>query len=248
MGCGAALGPEIFKHVPGLDFAVGTRCAGAIPRLVARVLAGETGLLEVSDLDETPDVIKARTDTGFSVFVTILLGCDRRCAYCIVPDVRGSEYSRPAREIVAEIRALVRNGVREVTLLGQSVMNYGRANSVWEASDAPSPGGFTEPFARLLEAVATIPGLLRLRFTSGHPSDVTDQLVRACATLPAICHHLPAGAVRFRFCSRAHAARLFASGLSRRRARLRRPCRFALTTGNRRHPGGRPTISRPRVP
>jgi len=191
MGCMAQrLGAGIFTRVPGLDFAVGTRCAGAIPRLLARVLAGESGLLETTDLNEMPDVVEAHTDAGFSAFVTILLGCNRRCAYCIVPDVRGSEYSRPAREILAEIHALVRNGVREVTLLGQSVMNYGRTNPVWDAADAPSPGGFTEPFARLLEAVAAVPGLARLRFTSGHPSGVTDQLVRACAALPAVCHHL----------------------------------------------------------
>ncbi len=191
MGCMAQrLGADIFKRVPGLDFSVGTRRAGAIPRLVSRALAGETGLLETADPDEIPDVIDTHTDTGFSAFVTILLGCNRRCAYCIVPDVRGSEYSRPAREILAEIRALVRNGVCEITLLGQSVMNYGRTNPVWDASDAPSPGGFTEPFARLLEAVAAVPGLARLRFTSGHPSGVTDQLVRACSALPAVCHHL----------------------------------------------------------
>jgi len=191
MGCMAQrMGAEIFTRVPGLDFAVGTRRAGAIPRLVARAQNGETGLLETADPDEIPDVIAAHADAGFSAFVTILLGCNRRCAYCIVPDVRGSEYSRPAREILAEVRALVRNGVREVTLLGQSVMNYGRTNPVWDASDEPSPGGFTEPFARLLEAVANVPGLARVRFTSGHPSGVTDQLVRACASLPAVCHHL----------------------------------------------------------
>jgi len=191
MGCMAQrLGADIFARVPGLDFAVGTRRAGAIPRLVARALAGETGLLETADPDEIPDVVDAHTDSGHSAFVTILLGCNRRCAYCIVPDVRGSEYSRPAREILAEINALVRNGVREVTLLGQSVMNFGRTNLVWDASDAPSPGGFTEPFSRLLEAVAAVPGLTRLRFTSGHPSGVTGQLVRACSVLPAVCHHL----------------------------------------------------------
>ena len=191
MGCMAQrLGADIFKRVPALDFSVGTRRSGAIPRMVARVLAGETALLEISQADETPDVPDAHTGAGFSAFVTVLLGCNRRCAYCIVPDVRGSEYSRPAREILAEIAALARNAVREVTLLGQSVMNYGRANAVWDASDAPSPGGYTEPFARLLESVAALPGIARIRFTSGHPSGVTDQLVRAASTEPHICHHL----------------------------------------------------------
>jgi len=191
MGCMAQrLGPGMFKRLPTLDFSVGPRRCGAIPRLVARVLAGETGLLETASPDETPDVPDAHAGSGFSAFVTILFGCNRRCAYCIVPDVRGSEYSRPAREILAEIAALARNGIREVTLLGQSVMNYGRANPVWDNSDAPSPGGYTEPFARLLEAVAAVPGIARIRFTSGHPSGVTGQLVRAMRTLPQICHHL----------------------------------------------------------
>lgn len=191
MGCMAQrLGGDIFKRVPGLDFSVGTRRSGAIPRLVARVIAGETAIQEISSPDETPDVPDAHAESGFSSFVTILLGCNRRCAYCIVPDVRGPEFSRPAREILAEISALARNGVREVTLLGQSVMNYGRANAVWAPSDAPSAGLFTEPFARLLEAVAAIPGIIRIRFTSGHPSGVTDELVRAVRSLPQVCHHL----------------------------------------------------------
>jgi len=191
MGCMAQrLGAEIFDRIPTLDFAVGTRRCGAIPRLVARVQAGETNLAEISHPHEDPDVSDAHTDAGFAAFVTILLGCDRRCAYCIVPDVRGPEYSRPAREIVAEVAALARRGVREVTLLGQSVMNYGRSNPVWSDEDIPSAGGFTEPFARLLEAVSGIPGILRVRFTSGHPSGCTSQLVRAVAELPQVCPHL----------------------------------------------------------
>ncbi len=191
MGCMAQrLGDDVFKRVPGLDFSVGTRRCGAIPRLVARVMAGETAIREISSPDETPDVPDAHGASGFAAYVTILLGCNRRCAYCIVPDVRGPEFSRPAREILAEIAALARNGVREVTLLGQSVMNYGRANAVWDASDAPSAQGFKEPFTRLLESVAAIPGLIRIRFTSGHPSGCTDELVRAVRSLPQICHHL----------------------------------------------------------
>ncbi len=191
MGCMAQrLGASIFSKVPGLDFSVGTRRCGAIPRLVARVQAGETHIHEISSPDETPDVPDAHNESGFSAFVTVLLGCNRRCAYCIVPDVRGPEFSRPAREIIAETAALARHGIREVTLLGQSVMNYGRANAVWDASAPASPGGFTEPFARLLEAVAAIPGIVRIRFTSGHPSGCTDELVRAMRSLTQVCHHL----------------------------------------------------------
>ena len=191
MGCMAQrLGAELFRKIPSLDFAVGTRRSGAIPRLVARVQAGETGICELSSLDESPDVPDAHNESGFSAFVTVLLGCNRRCAYCIVPDVRGPEFSRPAREVVAEIAALARHGIREVTLLGQSVMNYGRGQAVWGDTDPASPLGFTEPFPRLLEAVAGIPGLVRVRFTSGHPSGCTDELVRAVQSLPSVCHHL----------------------------------------------------------
>lgn len=191
MGCMAQrLGDTLFKQIPLLDFAVGTRRSGAIPRLVSRVLFGETNISEISSADEIPDVPDAHTEHGFSAFVTILLGCNRRCAYCIVPDVRGPEFSRPAREVIAEVTALAQQGVREVTLLGQSVMNYGITNGVWFDSDPTSSNGFTEPFARLLEAVAQIPGIIRVRFTSGHPSGCTEQLVRAVSLFPAICHHL----------------------------------------------------------
>jgi tRNA-2-methylthio-N6-dimethylallyladenosine synthase len=106
-----------------------------------------------------------------------------------VPIVRGRERSRPAEEVVREIRAIAAGGVKEVTLLGQSVMSYGRTNTVWPGDHA-SPMGFSEPFTRLLEAVATVPGIERIRFTSGHPSGVTPELVRAMSEIPAVCEHL----------------------------------------------------------
>jgi tRNA-2-methylthio-N6-dimethylallyladenosine synthase len=191
MGCMAQrLGETVFKKVPGLDFSVGTRRGGAIPRMVARVIAGESQITEISSPDETPDVPDAHLEHGFSAFVTILLGCNRRCAYCIVPDVRGPEFSRPAREIIAEITTLAQHGIKEVTLLGQSVMNYGLTQTVWADDDPASAQGFMEPFPRLLEAVASIPGINRIRFTSGHPSGCTQELVRAAALFPNICHHL----------------------------------------------------------
>jgi len=191
MGCMAQrLGSDIFKKIPLLDFSVGTRRSGAIPFMVSRVMAGETNITEISAPDEIPDVPEAHSEQGFSAFVTILLGCNRRCAYCIVPDVRGPEYSRPAREVLAEIRALAQQGVKEVTLLGQSVMNYGLMQPAWSDEAPPSALGFKEPFSRLLEAVAAIPGILRIRFTSGHPSGCTDELIRAVSLLPAVCHHL----------------------------------------------------------
>ncbi len=199
MGCAVKrLGANVFKALPGLDFAVGPRRFGLIPLLVARCLAGETHLLELPDDDDIPEGLDAHVDpdadaAGFARFqsyVTVLLGCDNRCSYCIVPDVRGHEYSRPAREIVAEVGALARRGVREVCLLGQSVLRYGLRTPAWTAADAPSPGGYTEAFPRLLEALNDIPGLQRIRFTSAHPKGCTDELVRAYRAFPKVCRHL----------------------------------------------------------
>lgn len=193
MGCMAQrLGESLFTKIPTLDFAVGTRRCGAIPMLVARAQAGEKRVMDISPPDEIPDVPDTHSDaeSSCSAFVTILLGCNRRCTYCIVPDVRGPEFSRPAREIIAEITALARHEVKEVTLLGQSVMRYGITNPVWFEDDLPSPANFTEPLPRLLEAVAAIPGIARIRFTSGHPGGCTDQLVRAMRDLPAVAPHL----------------------------------------------------------
>ena len=102
----------------------------------------------------------------------------------------GHEYSRPAREVVAEVGALAARGVREVCLLGQSVLRYGMRNKAWTEADAPSPGGYAEAFPRLLEALNGVPGLARIRFTSAHPKGCTDELVRAYRAFPKACRHL----------------------------------------------------------
>ena len=192
MGCAVKrMGADVFKSLPKLDFAVGPRRFGVIPRLVERCLAGEMRILELPDDDEVPTGMDAHGGgNSFQSYVTVLLGCDNRCSYCIVPDVRGHEYSRPAREVVAEVRALAARGVKEVCLLGQSVLRYGVRNAAWGPDDPPSPGGYTEAFPRLLEALNAIDGLARIRFTSAHPKGCTDELVRAYADFPKVCRHL----------------------------------------------------------
>ena len=190
MGCMAQRrGAALLKKIPQLDFVLGTRQQQALPALLPRLAAGERGILLLDDPDATPRVSDAHLPGAISAFVTILLGCNRRCAYCVVPDVRGAEYSRPATEILDEVRQLAERGVREVTLLGQSVMRYGHSNPVWD-STTPSPGNFREDLPRLLEAVSVIPGIRRIRFTSGHPTGCTDELVRAMRDIPKICPHL----------------------------------------------------------
>ncbi|MFZ4394395.1 MAG: tRNA (N6-isopentenyl adenosine(37)-C2)-methylthiotransferase MiaB [Kiritimatiellia bacterium] len=190
MGCMAQRrGAALRQKIPLLDFVVGTRQQQAIPAILDRLAAGERGIVQLDDPGVAPRVPDAHLSGGISAFVTILLGCNRRCAYCVVPDVRGAEYSRPAAEVLEEVRGLAARGVREVTLLGQSVMSYGRSNPVWERG-APSPGGFREDLPRLLEAVSAIPGLCRIRFTSGHPSGCTPELVRAMREISLVCPHL----------------------------------------------------------
>ena len=187
MGCAVKrLGADVFKKLPKLDFAVGPRALWLIPKILAD---GRFPRLELGE-DMMGEALAAHTNGGFQAFVTVLVGCDNRCSYCIVPDVRGHEYSRPAREIVAEVRSLAAHGVREVCLLGQSVLRYGMRNAAWDPSDAPSPGGYKEPFPRLLESIASIPGISRIRFTSAHPKGCTDELVRAYREFPQVCRHL----------------------------------------------------------
>lgn len=191
MGCMVQrLQKDLFKRIPGLDFAVGPRRFARLPALLERVAGGERHLLDVGTGDEDIDELAGHGEGAVTAFVNILLGCDRRCTYCIVPDVRGTEWSRPAEGIIAEVNSLVRAGVKEVTLLGQSVMRYGLGNPVWSATAPPSPRGYNEPFVRLLEAINDQTPLARLRFTSSHPSGCTAELAAAMRDLPSVCPHL----------------------------------------------------------
>ena len=189
MGCMVQrLGTELFKKVPGLGFAIGTHAMSRLPRVLQDVFEGKAPVLDTDEGDDC-EALTGHVAGKLSAYVNVLLGCDRRCTYCIVPHVRGQEWSRPAESVVAEVRALAAQGVREVTLLGQSVMNYGRRNAVWPAGEASS-GGYLTPFPRLLEAVDAVEGIERVRFTSGHPSGCTAELVRAMVELPTVCEHL----------------------------------------------------------
>ena len=190
MGCMVQrLGDRLFDKVPGLDFAVGTRRLAAIPGIVDCVLAGQGPVLDTGENADLAEDLCGHEDGRVTAFVNVLFGCDRRCAYCIVPTVRGHEWSRPSAKIVEECRQLADGGIREVCLLGQSVTQYGKTNAVFEENEQ-SPGGFTEPLPRLLEVVNAIEGIQRIRFTSAHPTGCTPELVRAFKDLPSVCEHL----------------------------------------------------------
>lgn len=168
MGCGVKrLGKDVFKVLPKLDFAVGPRAFWRIPKIVAD---GVFPTLALGD-EDVPCGLDAHHTTSFQAFVTVMTGCDNCCSYCIVPSVRGHEYSRPFDEIVAEVGALAKSGVKEVTLLGQSVLRY-------------------RDFPRLLRRLQEIDGIERIRFTSAHPAGCTDELVAAYRDCLKVCRHL----------------------------------------------------------
>ncbi|MBI5480453.1 MAG: tRNA (N6-isopentenyl adenosine(37)-C2)-methylthiotransferase MiaB [Deltaproteobacteria bacterium] len=178
-------GARLLERLPQVDLVFGPdnigRCADLVERVrESRRRVAVTDVIDVEDYtflsaDPRPE------DVGTTVLVTIQKGCDNHCAYCVVPAVRGREVSRPLREVVAEVERFVAAGAREVTLIGQNVDSYRGA------------GGGTDDFVTLLVAVARVPGLLRLRFTTSHPRDFTPALARAFHDLPVLQGwlHLP---------------------------------------------------------
>ena len=168
MGCAVKrLGEKVFAKLPKLKFAVGPGNFDLIPEFVA---SGRRHSIAI-DGNRIPSGLDAHVVTGLQAFVTVMTGCDNCCSYCIVPKVRGHEYSRPADEIVREVECLAARGVKEVTLLGQSVLRY-------------------KGFPQLLRRLQEVEGLARIRFTSAHPKGCTDELVAAYRDCPKVCRHL----------------------------------------------------------
>ena len=193
MGCAVKrMGEDVFKRLPKLDFAVGPRMFGMIPQIVASIGKGAQRLFLGDDnavpegMDAHPLVRRSGTFAEVQSYVTVLLGCDNRCSYCIVPDVRGHEYSRPGREVIAEVKCLAQRGVKEVCLLGQSVLRYGMRNDAWPGETVPQGGAFV----KLLRELNEIEGLERIRFTSAHPAGCTEELVAVYRDCPKVCRHL----------------------------------------------------------
>ena len=173
-------GDAILSRFPYVDLVFGPDGVPHVDALVDRAAAGERVVdTEFLDLDAYPFVGEVDPSvSGVGAFVTIQKGCDNKCTYCIVPTTRGAEVSRPAAEIVAEVAALVARGVREITLIGQNVNSYGLKDL----------GGVT--FAKLLYAVADVPGVERIRYTTSHPRDMGPDVVAAYRDLPQLADHL----------------------------------------------------------
>lgn len=178
-GCVAqVMADEIRARAPYVDLILGPRNLSALRAGVERALGDERCAMCVTDPDELPDDRQPAARTpGVSAFVNVTYGCDNFCAYCVVPYARGREVSRPAEDVLAEVREVVAEGYREVTLLGQNVNSY---------RDPRSGSGFPE----LLRAVGAVEGLWRLRFTTSHPKDCSESLLRAMAETPTACEHL----------------------------------------------------------
>ena len=167
-----------------LDLVAGPDAYRHLPQLLAQVGTGRTAIDTILSTDETyADITPVRLDSnGISSFISIMRGCENYCSYCVVPSTRGQERSRNAATIVNETRDLFEKGYREVTLLGQNVNSY-----CWES------GGESINFARLLEQVALVSPLMRIRFATSHPKDISDELLHTIARHPNLCKsiHLP---------------------------------------------------------
>lgn len=141
------------------------------------------------DAEAFPSALPARRDSDHAAWVTIQIGCDNTCAYCIVPSVRGTEMSRPFAELVQEVEGLAREGITEVTLLGQNVNSYGRDLAI-AARRAGQDVKLRPMFADLLRAVGSVKGIRRVRYTSPHPKDMQLDVAKAMQETQAVCEHL----------------------------------------------------------
>ncbi|MGH9541147.1 MAG: tRNA (N6-isopentenyl adenosine(37)-C2)-methylthiotransferase MiaB [Terriglobales bacterium] len=180
LGCVAQQeGEAIFARAPHVSLVAGSASYPRLPELIARLEAGErrvTGLGAASE--EAFETELTRRDHPFRAYITIIEGCDKHCAYCVVPFTRGRERSRASAAILAEAGRLAAASYSEVQLLGQNVNSY----------RDPSPARLS--FAELLAAVAEVPGLRRVRFTTSHPRDFHPEIARVMGEHPALCDHV----------------------------------------------------------
>jgi tRNA-2-methylthio-N6-dimethylallyladenosine synthase len=177
-GCWAqSVKDEVFARFPFVDVAFGP---GQVHKLAEFLLSDSLSAQGFFEFEGFTGHLPAKRGREHHAWVQISVGCNCVCSYCIVPSTRGREVSRPAPELIAEVRSLAADGVREVTLLGQNVNSYGR--------DLPREERTT--FAELLREVDAVDGIDRIRYTSPHPKDMREDVIRAHAELPALCEHI----------------------------------------------------------
>ncbi len=182
-GCVAqAEGEEIMRRAPLVDLVVGPQSYHRLPELEARARSGQKALDTDFPVEDKFEVLRQRPKAprGPTAFLTVQEGCDKFCAFCVVPYTRGAEVSRPVARVLEEGRDLVERGVREITLLGQNVNAY----------HGPGPDGGDWSLAQLIEALAAIDGLERIRYTTSHPRDMQEDLIEAHGTCDKLMPYL----------------------------------------------------------
>ena len=178
-GCWAqSVKDEVFERFPFVDVAFGP---GQVHKLAEFLTSDSITAQGFFEFEGFTAHLPMRRTREFSAWMQISVGCNSRCSYCIVPSTRGREVSRPLEELVGEAERLAADGVREVTLLGQNVNSYGRDLGAT---------GVRRSFAELLAAIDAVEGIDRIRYTSPHPKDMREDVVRAHAQLPSVCEHV----------------------------------------------------------
>lgn len=179
---------SVLSRAPWVDVVFGTHNIGSLPTLLERARHNRAAQVEIVEaLQEFPSTLPATRESAYAAWVSISVGCNNTCTFCIVPSLRGKEVDRRPGDILAEVQTLADQGVLEVTLLGQNVNAYGVS---FVDPDVPRD---RSAFAKLLRACGDIDGLERVRFTSPHPAEFTDDVIEAMAQTPNVCPtlHMP---------------------------------------------------------
>ena len=212
-----AEGGEIPKRAPQVDMVVGPQSYHRLPEILAKATFERGGVLDTSfDVEEKFDALSTREADGVTAFVTVQEGCDKFCTFCVVPYTRGAEVSRAVDPIVAEVRQLAAQGVREITLLGQNV-------NAWAGAAPAGTSGGDWGLGQLCRHLAKVDGIERIRFTTSHPRDMDDALIDAFADEPKLMPylHLPvqAGSDKIlKAMNRGHTAEQYIAMIERIRA------------------------------
>ena len=176
-------GEKLLRRVPEVDLVMGPQHANRLGDLLEQVFEGNQ-LVATEPIHIVEDITKPRRDSKITAWVNIIYGCNERCSYCVVPNVRGTEQSRTPEAIRAEMEELGRQGYPEITLLGQNIDAYGR-----DLPGVTASGRHKHNFTDLLYYVHDVTGIERIRFATSHPRYFTERLIRACHELPKVCEH-----------------------------------------------------------
>jgi tRNA-2-methylthio-N6-dimethylallyladenosine synthase len=176
-------GEALLRRVPELDLVMGPQHANRLEDLLEQVFTGAQ-VVATEPVHILEDITKPRRDSQVTAWVNVIYGCNERCTYCVVPNVRGTEQSRTPTAIRTEMVELGRHGYKEVTLLGQNIDAYGR-----DLPGVTPEGRHQHTLTDLLYFVHDVAGIERIRFATSHPRYFTDRLIRACAELPKVCEH-----------------------------------------------------------